>query len=124
MKRQFDTPTLVTASDLDDLLTHSACFHRHRLLPLTFLNQAWMLGLLANDKGGLGLLTSFHDRERAIESISQPHLARLGISQQRQHANTLACVGILTSLKVDDLIEVGVVGHHRKTGTSGAALVT
>ncbi|AIB42358.1 hypothetical protein PS887_05474 [Pseudomonas fluorescens] len=81
MKRQFDTPTLVTAFDLDDLLTHSASFHRYWLLPLTLLNQAWMLGLLTNDKASLDLLTSLHNRERAIKPVSQPHLAWLGIGQ-------------------------------------------
>lgn len=123
MKRQFDAPTLVTASDLDDLLTHRACFHRHGFLPLTLLNQAWMFGLLANDKGRLDLLTSFHYRKRAVESVSQPHLARFSISQQRQHANALAGVGILTCLKVDDLIEIRIVDHYRKTGTSRTSLL-
>ncbi|MNN44668.1 hypothetical protein D3C81_1589670 [compost metagenome] len=71
-----------------------------------------MLARFANDERGSGLFAGVHDGERAIESISHPQLPRTGFFQQRQNADALTGIGIFTGLKIDDLIQIGVVNHY------------
>ena len=67
-----------------------------------------------------GIFAGLHDGERAVESISHPQLPRTGLFQQWQHADAFTGVGIFTRLKIDDLVQVGVVNHNGKTRPGGA----
>lgn len=120
MQLQFDSPPLATIFYFDDLLAHAACRNRDRLLPIAFLKQTWMFALFADDERGPGIFTGPHDRECAVESISHPQLSRTGFFQQWQHADAFAGIGIFTRLKIDDLVQIGVVNHNGKTRPGGA----
>ncbi|WP_190362330.1 hypothetical protein [Pseudomonas extremaustralis] len=120
MQVQFDSPPLVSTFYFDDLLAHAACRDRDRHLPVAFLKQAWVFALFANDERGSGIFAGLHDRERAVESVSHPQLSRTGLFQQGQHADALAGISIFTRLKINDLVQIGVVNHNGKTRPGGA----